>query len=124
MNNWFLSAAALSAAVCAVHVIMGGREAARPLLASTELDQVAKYTNYYCWHIVTIVIAALGAAFLVAAIDHDADELALFAVITSFLFAVWSLAMIARFRLPLLPFGQWILFLVVAAVGAAGLVAA
>ena len=121
MNIWFLFAGALSAAVCAMHVVMGGREAARPLLASTELDQIAKYTNYYCWHLVTIIIAALAVAFFVAAINPEARDIALFAVITALTFSAWSLGMIARFRLPLLPFGQWILFVAIASVGGAGL---
>ena len=124
LNIWFALAAALAFIVCVMHVIMGGREAARPLLAASELDQVAKFTNYYCWHLVTIAIAAVGAAFFIAARDPDAYVLGVFAVAMAASFAAWSLIMIVRFRLPPLPFGQWILFLAVAGVGGAGLIAA
>lgn len=120
MNGWFASAAALSAVTCAIHIIPGGREIARPLLASGDLAQVPKYTSYYCWHMVTITLAALAAAFGWAAADPRAGEAAIVATALSLAFAVWSLALIARFKLPPLQYPQWALFLPIAALGLAG----
>ncbi|WP_374656411.1 hypothetical protein [Dongia sp.] len=120
MNGWFAAAAGLSAFTCGLHVVMGGREAARPLLAAAELDRLAKFTNYYCWHLVTIVIGALAVAFAYSARAGMAADLALFATGIAFLFALWSLGMIARFRLPPLLFGQWALFLPIGLLGLAG----
>lgn len=59
MNIWFLMAGLFSFAVCLTHIILGGREAARPLL-DADLRAIPKYTNYYCWHMVTIIIGGLG----------------------------------------------------------------
>lgn len=121
MNFWLLAAAGLASATCGLHVIAGGREAARPLLASLDLDRVAKYTNYYCWHLVTITIAALAIAFATAAFPATSQSLAVFATGASFAFALLNLVMIARFRLPLREFGQWVLFLAIALLGLTGL---
>jgi len=120
MNGWFAAAAALSAFTCGLHVFMGGREAVRPLLAAGDLDRLAKFTNYYCWHLVTIAIGALAAAFAYSARQGAAPELALFATGIALLSASWSLGMIARFRLPPLQFGQWALFLPIGLMGLAG----
>jgi uncharacterized membrane protein YjjP (DUF1212 family) len=123
MNLWFLSAAILSTGICALHVIMGGREAARPLLATTELDRVAKFTNYYCWHLVTIAIALMAAAFAFASRPGANADTAIFASAAAIIFALWSVVMIVQHKLSPLQFGQWALFLPVGFLGAAGLVA-
>lgn len=121
MNGWFLAAAGLLTVICGVHIVMGGREAARPLLAATELDRTAKFTNYYCWHLVTIAIGALALAFAHASQAGAATDLALFATGIAFLFGAWSLGMIARFGLPPMQFGQWALFLPVSLLGLIGI---
>ena len=121
MNLWFLSAAILSFGICALHVTLGGREAARPLLATTELDRVAKFTNYYCWHLVTIAIALMAAAFAFAARPGANVDAAIFASATAAVFALWSVIMIVRHKLSPLQFGQWALFLPVGLLGAVGL---
>ncbi|MBH5397551.1 hypothetical protein HZZ13_07055 [Bradyrhizobium sp. CNPSo 4010] len=120
MNAWFAAAAILSAGICGLHVVMGGREAARPLLAASGLDHVAKFTNYYCWHLVTIVIGALGAAFAYSSWQASAVDIAQFATAIALLFALWSVAMIVRFRLSPIQFPQWALFILIALLGLAG----
>lgn len=122
MNEWFAAAAALSALTCGIHVVIGGRAAARPLLEAP-LDRDVKFTNYYCWHAVTITIAALAAAFAYSSGAGAGTDLALLATGIALLFALLSLAMIARFRLPPIQFGQWLLFLVIALLGLIGLAA-
>jgi uncharacterized membrane protein YjjP (DUF1212 family) len=121
MNFWFLSAAILSTGICALHVFGGGRQAARPLLATTELDHVAKFTNYYCWHLVTIAIALMAAAFAFASRPEANADPAIFASATAVTFALWSIVMIVRYRLSPLQFGQWALFLPAGLLGAVGL---
>ncbi len=121
MNFWFLSAAVLSTAICVLHITMGGREAARPLLATTELDHVAKYTNYYCWHLVTIAIAVMAAAFAFASRPGANADAAIFASANAIVFALWSVIMIVKHKLSPLQFGQWALFLLVGFLGAVGL---
>ena len=54
-----------------VHTFVGGRYAARPLLADTNLPRATIWLNYFTWHIVTVHLAvytavlAAGAAGLV-----------------------------------------------------------
>ncbi|WP_172448587.1 hypothetical protein [Caulobacter mirabilis] len=120
MNGWFLAATAIAALTCVIHATLGGRETARPLLAS-DLGKVAKYTNYYCWHLVTIVLAGLALAFGLVATGEGSRDLGLFAVLCAALFAAWSLIMIARFRLKPGHFPQWALFLPIAVCGGLGL---
>lgn len=120
MNGWFVSAAGMSAFTCGLHVILGGREAARPLLEAGGLNRLAKFTNYYCWHLVTIVLGALSVAFAYSSRAGSAADLALFATTIAFLFAIWSLGMIVIFRLPPLQFPQWALFLPIGVLGVVG----
>jgi nitrate reductase NapE component len=120
-NPWFATAAGLAATTCLLHVVLGGREAARPLLAAAGLGEIAKFTNYYCWHLVTIAIAALAVAFAMAARPEGSGEMATFAAMISVLFAFWSLAMIGRYRLSVWRFPQWALFAPIASLGLAGL---
>ena len=59
MRSWFIGATLLSFATCAIHVVAGGRFVAQPLLQANDLARIAKFTNYYCWHLVTIVLLTL-----------------------------------------------------------------
>lgn len=121
MNSWFLLAALCSAAVCLTHIILGGRAAAVPLLAADGLNKVAKYTNYYCWHIVTIVLAGQALAFALVAQAPDERLLAMFTTGSAIAFFVWNLAMIAIFKLRLMHFPQWLLFIPSSGLGLMGL---
>ena len=70
--NAVLVLASLSAFVSfCVHMFVGGRYAARPLLAATDLPRAAIWLNYLTWHIVTVhlivftIVLACGSAHLV-----------------------------------------------------------
>jgi hypothetical protein len=120
MNPFLAAAAAASLLTCLVHLVLGGREVARPLLATEGLRRIPKFTAYYCWHLVTITLSGLALAFALAARPDGSRELALFATGGAALFAVWSLGMVARFRLRPWHFPQWALFLPITALGLAG----
>ncbi|QNP47402.1 hypothetical protein [Diaphorobacter aerolatus] len=120
MNLWLAAASLVSAVTCGLHVFMGGKEAAGPLLKSSELDPIAKFTNYYCWHLVTIVIAGLAVAFAYSCLAASGNDVALLATALAALFAAWSVGMIAIFRLPPLQFAQWALFLPISLLGLIG----
>ncbi len=120
MNIWFAIAGALSVFVCLLHLIIGGRLAARPLLASKELGRRAKYTNYYCWHLVTISIAVMAAMFFWTAAGA-AWELALVASILAGLFCVWSVGIVVINKGRLWQFPQWLLFAPIVVAGFKGL---
>jgi hypothetical protein len=121
MNNWFVVSAVLASAICLLHISAGGKSAARPLLASEDLKVLPKYTNYYCWHLVTLMLAGLAVSYAFAAIGWGGRSLALAATVHAAVFAAWSVLMIWYFRLSPWLFPQWALFLPLAALGAAGL---
>lgn len=121
MNAWLALAALLAAATTLIHAILGGREIAIPLLAAERLHAVPKFTLYYCWHLVTIVLAALALAFGLVAIGLGSRDLALFATVGAALFCLWSLGMVGLFRLRIAHFPQWALFAAIAISGTIGL---
>ncbi len=121
MNLWLACAAAIAAATTLIHASLGGQHVARPLLAAEKLHSAPKFTLYYCWHLVTIVLAALALAFALASAGYASRDLAVFATVGAGLFGLWNLAMIALFRLRPAHFPQWTLFAPMAACGALGL---
>jgi len=118
----FAAAAALSLLTLGVHLFLGGPGVARPVLAARELDPVAKYTSYYCWHLVSMVIAAMTAAYVRAALEPHARDLAILVTALAAGFAVWSLALAVWKRQRIMVLPQWILFLPIAVLGVVGLV--
>ena len=121
MNVWLALAAALAAMTTLIHIVLGGREIATPLLATERLQAVPKFTLYYCWHLVTIVLAALALAFGLVATGQGSRDLALFATAGAALFGLWGLGMIGLFRLRIAHFPQWALFAAIAVSGMLGL---
>ena len=116
-----MAAAVLSLLVCGLHVFAGGPAIAAPLLRSADLGRVSKYTNYYCWHIVTIVLLAMPVGFLLGALRRESLDIAALMTVLAGAFMLWSLGLVVwkkqkPFHLP-----QWALFLPVTVVGALGL---
>ncbi|MEJ6392908.1 hypothetical protein V8J82_06570 [Gymnodinialimonas sp. 2305UL16-5] len=62
----FSLAAALAAIWLAVHLILGGREIARPLMTST-LDPLVRDVQFMCWHFTSAGIGAMALFFALAA---------------------------------------------------------
>ena len=121
MNYWFLSAAFMSLVTLLVHFVAGGRFIARPLLAADELPVEVKYTSYYCWHLVTFILAGLVLAFVRAGIAAGGREVAASGVMFAMVAAAWSFAMVSRWRLPWYKFPQGVLFVLIALPGGLGL---
>jgi len=122
MNIWFFLASLASFGVCLLHLFAGGKEAARPLLATDELNKLAKFTLWYAWHIVTIVLAVMGAMLALAAIDETQIAVGWFALLLALLCVILSLGMIFHFKLKLMQFPQWLLFLSIVIFGGIGVV--
>ena len=119
--NVFLLPAAVAALIAALHFFVGGRELARPLLRQNALPPVVTLTHYYCWHLVTITLLGLAAAFGYASLAPDGRVLAVFATVAAGLFAVWGLALVLWQAQRHRDMPQWMLFAVLAACGAAAL---
>ncbi len=122
MNLWLVAAAGASALTMLIHLVAGGREAARPLLATDGLAKIPKFTLYYCWHLVTIAIVMMAAGFFYASGLGGGTDIAVAATAGAILFTIWNLLMIVVFKLRLLHFPQWILFATIAILGLCGLV--
>lgn len=117
---WIWCACLASMVTCLLHIFVGGASTAKPLLAS-ELGTVSKYTNYYCWHLVTITLAGMGVAYLVSALSPDAWELAIAATVLAALFACWSIALNLIKKTHPLALPQWILFIPITIFGILGI---
>ena len=122
MNIWFLLAAVSAIITGFTHVFLGGKFVARPLLANAELTHVSKYTNYYCWHMVSIVHFTLAAMFIYAAFYRQGIELAYTASFLVSAFVVWNVILIFMTKSKIHHFPQWALQLPTAFLGAVGLV--
>ncbi len=116
----FYAAALFAAFTYAVHVVAGGRHIARPLLRATDMSEVARYTNYYCWHLVTLTLLAMVIAFALAA-SSGSRELGGFATALAAAFMAWNVVLIGWKRLKIAQYPQWVLFLPVVLCGAIGL---
>jgi hypothetical protein len=123
MSAFWLAAAVASAATCGVHTFVGGRFIAAPLLAAADLRTTPKVTAYFCWHMVTIVLAAMAAGFAWAALDARAAALAWLFTVLAVAFAILNLGLALAWRLhPLRRVPQWMFFAVIASLGLAGAV--
>lgn len=119
MNGWLLAAAAVCGLTAAVHVFAGGPSVAKPLLAS-EMDDEAKYTNYYCWHLVTIVIVVMTVGFAYGAVVETANDLALTMAGLAGAFTLWSVALVVWKNQSFLRMPQWLLFAPITVFGLIG----
>lgn len=120
LNGPLAAAAALSALTTAIHVFLGGPETAKPLLAS-DLERIPKFTNYYCWHLVTITLAAMACGFAIAALTPGAAFSAITWTLIAAAFAIWSIALFIWKRMHPLALPQWALFTPIAGLGVWGL---
>ncbi len=101
---------ALNFGILLLHVFGGGPPTIKPLLASRDMDEVAKMTNYYCWHIVTIVLFMMGAGWLWFLMSPAAIEVAILATLFSIAFMLWSLILVIWKKLKFFQMPQWLLF--------------
>lgn len=62
----FASAAFVSFAWFLVHLFVGGKQVARPLLTS-DIEPIVLQTLYLCWHLTSVTIAIMAILFGIAA---------------------------------------------------------
>ncbi|HBY63609.1 MAG TPA: hypothetical protein DEH78_27605 [Solibacterales bacterium] len=121
MSLLFACASAAALATCAIHLAAGGKYVARPLLECRGLRPVPKFTSYYCWHIVTWMLASMAGFYGAAAALPAQWPLALAATILAAGCLVWNVALIGWQRLRPAHFPQWALFSAITAFGILGL---
>lgn len=114
-------AAAASFFTFAGHIFIGGPQVVKPLLAATDLSVEPKWTNYFCWHVTTLLVLAMSIGFTYVALHPNRPELAIF--LSSLSAAIWALSVIVAVKGRISPFrfpAIW-LFAIIAALGAAAL---
>lgn len=116
---WFASL--MSFVTFAVHTFIGGPRVAGPLLATTHLPAASKWLNYYCWHIATVFLFAMGLGYAYVAMHPTRPELAVFLTALSAALSVLSAAVAIKGRINPFRFPSTSLFAVVALTGATGL---
>ncbi len=120
----FWTAALTAFSTFIVHAFVGGVRVARPLLADTTLPKASKWLNYYCWHIATVLILAMTAAYADAALRPEGAALAVLMTAIATVLSLLSAAVALKGGIHPLRFPSTSLFTAVAALGAAGLAAA
>ncbi|MEL6683167.1 MAG: hypothetical protein AAFQ09_11055 [Pseudomonadota bacterium] len=121
MNDlFFLLAGAVALVWLSVHLFLGGKQIASPILKAPDLDPIVRDTQYLCWHFTSVAIAAMAVLNLCAVIVAErAYAAAAFGLATGFFIVGVGLVVQLRGRHSDLPQG-W-LFLPVAMLGALGL---
>ena len=122
-NTWLFAAGVATGISTLLHIFGGGPQIAKPLLASTELPDVSKYVNYYCWHIVTMTLTAMTIGFMWAAIDPAQTGLAWTWTVLAVLFGLWSILLVRWKRQNIWEMPQWTLFGVISVLAVVGMVA-
>jgi hypothetical protein len=120
VNLGYLSASIVALVTFATHFVVGGVFAAHPLLERRDLPRTSKWLNYYCWHMVSILLVAMIVVFALASFRADLDSLALGFTGLSAAFSILCIAVartggLSPFRVP-----ATILFAVLCACGAWG----
>jgi len=123
MNVFLLAAGIGTALIWALHTFAGQITVARPLLDAPDLAHTPKYTQFYCWHIVTLLLLALPAAFVLAALAPQHIALGWMATLIVAAMSLLGLALPPLAGERYLDMPQGWLFLPVALLGFAGLLA-
>lgn len=120
MNAWIIAAAALSGITTLIHFFAGGKAVPRALLDADDIDAVAKLTNYFCWHIATLVLAGVTIGFAYVAVYPAA--IALLVAMSGLCAActLLNIGIILRYRVSPIAMPQWILLGGMALLGFAG----
>lgn len=121
MNTYLLLAAAMCCVTNFIHCYFGGKYIAAPLLRSRDIHDVAKYTNYFCWHIITLMLAVMALAFVWAAMEPEAIEAAIVAEMLSLSFTAWIVGLVLWKRQSFRSMPQWSLFGAISALGGFGI---
>ena len=119
-TTWLWLASAASFLTFGLHTFATRKDIVAPLL-DADLHPVSKFTNYYCWHLVTLTLPMMSAAFAISALVPSAWELAAAATLLSALFAFWSIALVIWKKQKAFNLPQWALFIPIAILGLLGL---
>jgi len=121
MNGYLVAASAASFSTFAIHTWIGGPITVPPLLNSKDMHDVPKYTNYYCWHLVTVTLFVMGLAFAWGASHAGGADVAWFAFLLATSFLLWNLVLIVWKQQNFMQMLQWLLFAIISGLALFGL---
>jgi hypothetical protein len=120
--NWFLFAAAVVSLITFLaHLFWGGREVAKPLLNTLEIQEAVKLTTYYCWHIVTILLFVMTCVYAYVALLQVDIPLTITVTIVAGACALLNIGFIIIRKLKPLDYPQWVFFVPITLLGGLGL---
>ena len=120
LNTGFAVAGVIAGITFLVHTFIGQIYVVRPLLAVDNLSPASRWLNFYCWHMVTILLAAMCAMFFYAAVALDARPLGIRLTVLAATFSLLCVAVALKGRVPPLRFPATSLFAAAALAGAWG----
>ena len=124
MNFWLLLAAGvLSLLTALTHLVVGGHFIVRPLLRAADFRPVSKFTTYYAWHLVTIVLFTMSSGFFFAAAVPDQRPLVIVFAIISGAASVLNFGVIIYFKQKPTRLIQWIFFVPITILAVLALIA-
>lgn len=122
-NIYFLCAGLLTAVTFALHTFVATTRVATPLLADdTQLSSKSRYTNYYCWHAVTITLVVQAGCFFWAALPGKNLDLAVVATVLAVAFLLWNVVLNIWLRPKRSAAPQWMFWLPISVFGIVGLI--
>lgn len=121
-DTLILTAAVLAFIWFQVHLFIGGKEIAAPLLAARDLDPLARNVQYICWHFTSVTIA-LMTVFFVLAYATGAHAYAICGVLLAAGFALIGIGLVIKLGISHTKHPQGWLFVPVALLGLGGLMA-
>lgn len=122
MNKALMIAAIMSAGTAGIHFFAGGADVAGPLLAAPELAAEVKFTSYYCWHMVSLLLVAMSLGFGYAARSGEPGRpLVLMLLGLNYAFTLLSLWIGQISGLGIGGMPHWVLFLAIALAAQFGL---
>ncbi|MFJ7295705.1 hypothetical protein [Streptomyces collinus] len=113
MNGWLFAAGTVAAATALIHIIAGGRDVVRPLLAGP-LPAEPTRTLHVVWHFVSADLLLSAAALIVVSLRAEPHApLVLFIAAQYFAYTAAFLVgtLTAPWTRPLLRLPQWMLLL-------------
>lgn len=119
--NWGFAAASVIALITfGIHTFVGGVFVARPLLAARDLTPASRWLNYYCWHIVTVLLLAMSGGYAWAATRVGALDLAAFMTLLAAIFSPLCVGVAIRGGIAPWKFPAASLFALIAITGTLG----
>ncbi|NWG92382.1 MAG: hypothetical protein HXY21_07710 [Parvularculaceae bacterium] len=120
----YAAASAASLAGCGLHALAGGAMLARPFYRQAAASGVRTQSFRYCWHFVTFSLAMLAAGFAFLATSPDAAPLGIFLTASAAGSSALSIVIARAERALALASPPTLIGAVIAAIGAAALLAA